>query len=117
MKNILLFLLIFSCSNLYAQYQTTDVQADISCYENKLKNDQVELNKIYNGFYASLDEDGKLLLGESQSAWLVYIDKECNGLMAYFTSQPLDASEQLMILSCITNKTAQRVKELKGYLE
>ena len=117
LKNILLSFGLFSSVSIYAQCQTGNVYTDISCYEKQLKNDKADLNKIYNGFYASLDEEGKLILGESQQAWLDYRNKECNGLMAYFASESQGAGPYLITLSCEADKTKERIKELKGYLE
>lgn len=118
MKNILLTLLgLLSSFSAYAQCQTGNVYADIACYEKKLKEDKKELNKIYNGFYASLDEEGKTTLNESQKAWIVYREKECNGLMAYFAPESQGGGPYLMTLSCTVTKTVERIKELKGYLE
>ena len=116
-RYLLLLCLSFTCPGIYAQCQTANVYTDIECYEKQLKTDKYELNKIYNGFYASLDEEGKLVLGESQKAWLAYRDKECNGLAAYFGAESLGAGSRLITLSCVADKTAERIRELKGYLE
>ncbi len=115
-KLFLLPLLVLAYSNAHAECQTNNVYSDIACYEKQLKADKSELNKIYNGFYASLDDEGKLVLNESQKAWIDYREKECNGLMPYFSSQSLGAGNYLNTLSCVANKTAERIKELQDYL-
>lgn len=116
-KLYILVLMLFSSVAVYAQCQTGNVYTDISCLEKQLKADKSELNKTYNSLYASLDKEGKLILEESQKAWLVYREKECNGLMAYFGSQSLGAGAHLITLDCVADKTEDRVKELKNYLD
>lgn len=117
MKNMILILGFLGSTSVYAQCQTGNVYTDIACYEKQLKADKSELNKTYNGLYASLDKDGMLILEESQKAWLAYREKECNGLMAYFGSQAQGAGSHLITLSCVADKTEDRVKELKNYLD
>lgn len=116
MKNILLILGLLGSVSAYAQCQTGNVYTDIACYEKQLKVDKSELNRTYNSLYESLGDEGKLALEASQKAWLVYREKECNGLMAYWGSQSLGAGSHLITLSCVADKTAERVKELKDYL-
>lgn len=117
MKNILLIFGLLGSVSAYAQCQTGNVYTDIDCYEKQLKADKSELNRTYKSLYASLDSDGRLALDASQKAWLVYREKECNGLMAYFGSQSQGAGSHLSTLSCVADKTEDRVKELKGYLD
>ncbi|TCM68443.1 uncharacterized protein YecT (DUF1311 family) [Acinetobacter calcoaceticus] len=117
MRKILLFIGLFSCTAVYAQCQTSNVYTDIECYEKQLKIDKSQLNKTYNKLYSSFDDEGKSALEASQKAWLVYRDKECNGLAAYFGSQALGAGSRLITLSCEAEKTSERVKALRDYLE
>lgn len=109
---ILTCILISSAS--FADCKTSNVYTDIDCYEKQLKSDKANLNKVYSNLFSKLDEDGKLALENSQKAWLNYREKECNGLMGYFGSQSLGAGSHLITLSCLAEKTRDRLKELKS---
>ncbi len=114
MKKYLFFALLLIGSTSYADCKTSNVYTDIECYEKQLKLDKSNLNKIYGNLFSKLDDEGKIALEASQKAWLNYREKECNGLMGYFGSQSLGAGSHLITLSCVAEKTKDRIKELKS---
>lgn len=69
------------------------------------------LNKTYNDLRARLSPEGKELLKKGQLAWLTYRDKDCE-----FQASAASGGQayQPVYISCQTEKTARRVKELKG---
>lgn len=113
MTKYLLPLLFFPFS-VFAACQTANVYTDIECYQAKYKKDKATLNAVYDRLNASFDEAGKQQLERSQKAWLSYRTAQCDGLMSYIGSQAMGAGSGLINISCLSEMTADRIKELKN---
>ena len=115
-KILLLSLLIFVPSAVFAQCNTTNVYDDITCYETELKNNKAKLNQTYQKLYNTMDEEGKKILETSQKNWLLYKNSHCDELVSYVSREALGGGSKLINLSCNADLIDQRIKELKDLL-
>lgn len=116
-KFILLCLILLFSSNVFAECKTTNVYDDIACYEKELKNNKTKLNQTYQNLYKTMDDDGKIVLEKSQKNWLTYKNSHCDELVAHLSSYTLGAGNRLINLSCNSDLTEQRIKQLKDLAE
>ncbi len=112
-KILLLSLLIFVPSAVFAQCNTTNVYDDITCYETELKNNKAKLNQTYQKLYNTMDEEGKKILETSQKNWLLYKNSHCDELVSYVSREALGGGSTLINLSCNVELTKARIQQLK----
>jgi uncharacterized protein YecT (DUF1311 family) len=82
-----------------------------ACLAGEFSRADTLLNKAYNSLRNRLDKNGKDLLKSGQRAWLTYRDKDCE-LQASAASG--GQAYEPMYISCQTEKTLSRIKELKN---
>lgn len=114
MRKLTLLSMLFGLSSIsFAACNTTNVYESIECYEKQLKAAKTELNQTYQKIYKSLDNQGKIILEHSQIYWLTYKNHHCDELVGYLASQYQGGGSQLVNLSCNTDLTKDRIKQLK----
>ncbi|WP_319497266.1 lysozyme inhibitor LprI family protein [uncultured Cohaesibacter sp.] len=69
-----------------------------------------ELNDVYQQLRSMLDEPGKLLLRDTQRAWIPYRDAECARVADTFRGGSMAG---LAHLSCLSEMTSRRSTELR----
>lgn len=73
-----------------------------------------ELNKIYKKVIGTLDEKQKLLLIKAQKDWLKFRDSHCKFDAEQYNGGSI---QPLIYSSCLTEKTEDRISDLKAILE
>ncbi|NJO63500.1 MAG: DUF1311 domain-containing protein [Richelia sp. RM2_1_2] len=73
-----------------------------------------KLNQVYRQLRPKLNAKQQKRLVDAQTAWIQFRDKSC-----VFEAGEAEGGtlEPVLKLSCLTNVTQQRVKNLEGYLE
>lgn len=92
------------CASIAANDQLTE------CLAEEFSKEDAALNKAYNDLKVRLGDDEKELLKKAQLAWLSYRDKDCE-----FQALAVAGGQayQPTYISCQTDKTLRRTKELK----
>lgn len=82
----------------------------VQCLGEEHSEADAQLNATYNQLRAKLDQDGKGLLKQAQVAWLSYRDRDCE-----FQASAVAGGQayQPTYITCQTEKTTQRIGELK----
>ncbi|CAM2158808.1 lysozyme inhibitor LprI family protein [Paraburkholderia tropica] len=111
----LVFLLLPLNSYAEACVSNGNVYDDLSCAKHTLDKEKRDLNEIYQKIYTSTQYKNEF--EQSQKAWLVYRDKQCNGYIASEASQSQGAGSDLITKDCLVTLTKQRVDYLKTLVE
>lgn len=111
-KTIILMILNLLSFSAVANCNKSNVYESISCYEKELRSSKTLLNQSYKKQYLALDTDGKLILEKSQKAWINYKNSHCDELVAYLATQVQGGGSKLINLSCNTQLTNERIKQL-----
>jgi uncharacterized protein YecT (DUF1311 family) len=126
-KTIFNLVLMFAAANVCAlaadpcatQANTMEINA---CGKLTLVKKDKELNAAYQNLMKRLTPDGKgddtdyaavrKHLVEAQRNWIKFRDDDCQGMLAFYESGTIRGA---VYLSCLTNRTEQRTKELLSW--
>ncbi|MFB2588295.1 lysozyme inhibitor LprI family protein [Acinetobacter sp. c1-l78] len=101
----------------FANCDFGNVYEDLQCYEKQFSQAKVQLNKTYQKLYQQQNTNTQQALEQSQTAWLNYRDKQCNGLMGAIGSEAQGAGSGLIVTSCLAEMTTERSKTLAELLD
>ena len=103
--------LIMTASAYALDCQNPVTTADMSqCAAIDYQKADEELNAVYQQLRSMLDEPGKLLLRDTQRAWIPYRDAECARMADTFRGGTMAG---LAHLSCMSEMTSRRSTELR----
>ena len=107
---LLLFILLFSSFNSRAQTQSEMNQTA----NNDFKKADTKLNKFYNQVMKILNEKEKKLMILAQKNWLKFRDSHCKFEIEQYDGGSI---QPLLYSTCLTERTNERIKDLKAILE